>query len=271
MVVRGLTGRDQLNRYGRMRPGVVIAGCLAMLNATAAATEALLPQTRVAIGRAVGFLARAQQQDGSFLIERCADETLTQCGSDRSPAKAWIISSPPTAVILSGLQSVSDPRATRLVKKGSRFLLAQMDDQGLFGSYRLRSPAAGPQCPGEFRQLDLTAINRSVLESLGYSLPPVLPHFATYQTTGGMFYPFAISPAEVLQVKSEGPDRARFIQRHGPLMRDYRSLMDELMGVVDPLVNAEVFAYVVRHGEAPAGLCDYLVHRSQRRGQIDYG
>lgn len=215
-------------------------------------------KVRRAISRAVSFLERSQETDGAFLVERCPDRSLRQCEADRSPATAWVVSAHPTAVVLSGLAGAPDPRAAAIIKKGSRFLLAQMDAHGLFGAYRFRDPAVGPQCPGEFRQLDLTATNRAFLETVGLPMPSVDEALARYERSDGLFFPFALAPDDVAAITAGGRAREQFAQEHSDLMRDYGPLMLELMAVVDPVVNAQMFDYLVTHGRQPSSLCQYL-------------
>ena len=222
-----------------------------------------------AVSRAVEFLASAQQPDGSFLVTRCSDAAMTRCSPDQSPAKEWILGSPPTATVLMGLSRIPDPRAAAIVGKGGRFLRSQMDDQGLFGSYRFRSAATGAQCPGEFRQLELTCLQRTALEQAGYPLPPLLSALMAYQSSTGLFYPFAIPPSEVERIAVDSVARNRFAQQHPLLMRDYSPMMLELMGLVDPIVNAEILAYAARYGKQPAAVCAYLAEVA--RGELAPG
>lgn len=232
----------------------------------AGASQELLEQTRQAIARAVDFLSHVQQPNGSFLMYRCRDQELTRCepfysrpSMEQTPS-APIHASWPTAVVLSGLVSVEDPHAAVLVEQGRQFLQAQMDERGWFGNYRMVNPAVGPQCVGESRALRTTVIDRTVLETLGVSLPPILPELLTYQRSDGTFYPYLIHPAQVEAVKAGRAAQEQFRQQR------YRALKPELwprilenMDVVDPITNALVFDYLVRHPQASPSLCEYLV------------
>ena len=240
------------------------------------AASDLHEQTRQAIQRAVDFLIQAHQPDGSFLYFGCHDEALTACrraystGSMIQTPSSPILGSGATAVVLTGLLAVEDARTVALIEKGAQWLRAQMDAEGFFGHFRLLKPDVGPMCPGEFRTLSATAVNRSVLETLGISLPPMTPDLTTYQRSDGTFYPligyrFHFSPSDVPAIKAGGPTRARFRKQYEPLMRTYESSILKRLDVLDPYANAEVFNYLVRHEHAPAGLCDYLVRVAQQK------
>ena len=243
-----------------------------------AAQDDLRTKPHQAITRAIDFLLQAQQPDGAFRIYRCLDPALTACRAARSMGLATQTSIPsnaqtpsslipgstPTAEVLRGLLAIEDPRAASMIEKGAQFLQAQMDQDGLFAYYRMVNPTLGPQCPGEFRQLRATALNRSVLETLGFSLPPILTRLATYQRPDGVFYFLAIPPAEAEAIQTGGPMQDRFRQRYGVLMRRYGVHMLKFLGIVDPVTNAEVFDYLVRHGQSSMALCDYLVQVAQQ-------
>ena len=233
------------------------------------ATDPLKP-TRQAISRAVDFLRQAQQPDGSFVYYQCRDETMADCERFCSPpSQRWtpyapIFSAVPTAEILTSLLAVEDPRAAAVLEKGAQFVKAQVDENGLCGFYPMVEPEAGPQCIGEFRQLYATVVNRSLLETFGLSLPPILPALLTYQRADGAFYPFFIPPAEVEAITSGGPAQERFRQRYEEMMRYHGPNMLQRMDAVDPLTNAMVFAYLVQQGQVPTALCEYLVQVVQQ-------
>ena len=198
------------------------------------AASDLAVQTRQAMTRTVDFLAQAQQPDGSFRSYFCLNPTLTEC----IPTSATI----PTVIVLSGLLAVEDPRTAVLVGRGAKFLQAQMDEEGWLSYFSRNDPQYASQ-PGE---LGVTCFVRSVLETLGVSLPPIRHDLAMYQTDDGTFYNFAIPPSEVTAIKASGVANTRHL-------------------VIDPAVNAWIFTYLIRHEQAPAALCDYLVRVAQQK------
>lgn len=216
-----------------------------------------------AIAKAVGFLQQTQQPDGSFLLYRCQDQELTECipsYSTRSMVRtpdSPVLSSPATAVVLTGLLAVQDPHTAPLLERGARWLQVQMDEDGWFGHYRLAIPSEGPGCPGEVRSLHTTMINRSLLETIGVSLPAILPELMTYQRADGTFYHFAISPAEVEAITSSPSRQDQFSRRCGGVALT-------LVDYVDPGANAWVLAYLVKHGQNSKELCNSLVRFAEQ-------
>lgn len=222
------------------RQGMLLVAMLLLAMPWVWASQELIEPTRQAITRAVDFLVKTQQLDGSFLVRVCFDQALTQCKPDSDAAS--------TKPVLMGLSHVEDPRAASLLEKGAHFFLAQMDAQGFFRD---------PWHPDKHVYLATLCSDYSLLESLGFSMPPLIPKLLTYQTLDGLFYPYAIPLQEVATIKSGGPAQRAFVQRY------YESSL-QTIDQANPFANSVIFAYLVQHGQTPAGLCHYLVQAARQ-------
>lgn len=142
--------------------------------------------------------------------------------------------------------------ATRLVLDG----LSHIADANTAGRWWTREHGSCShgwmRYSGELRSLGQVCVVYSTLETLEFSLPPLIPRLLTYQTINGLFYrdPTPLQELDAIESGRETPER--FALRYGqPVPGDSH--------VVNPMTNAVAFRYLVRHENAPIALCNYLV------------
>lgn len=193
-----------------------------------------------ALARGVAYLERAQLATGEFNVWTCSDQALTACQADNEPLA--------TGIILRAVASV--PQAATLSARAAHFLEQAKDPDGLYRYYQQGHPLYARQ-PA---LLEDTVVNLTALEAAGHEAPDLSGPLLAYQTEAGLFHLYAI-PLEELQHLQADPQRAA--QRMDPAFAQF-------IGDVEPVANANIQAYLARHGRSSASLCTYLLSIVER-------
>lgn len=177
---------------------------------------------------------------GEFNVWTCADQALTACQADNEPLA--------TGIILRAVARV--PQAATLCARAAHFLEQAKDPDGLYRYYQRGHPLYDKQ-PA---LLEDTVVNLTALEAAGRKAPDLSGPLLAYQTEAGPFHLYAIPLEELRQLQAD-PQRAA--QRMDPAFARF-------IAAVEPVANAEIQAYLARHGRSSASLCAYLLDVVER-------